>query len=352
MIRWSLLAALTVPACTSTAEDTTPAGTDADTDADGDVDSDADGDADSDTDTDTDADTDSDIETDTTIWGSRMVRISAGTFTMGGGAGDPDGDYEDHQVTLTHDFWIGETEVTRGQWESYSANAGWVYESMAGYPCTTSTTVSDCPADTVSWYDVAKYANALSAAEGMASCYLADGTDLAPTYLTDPHACPGYRLPTEAEWEYAARAGEDTTYAGSNTSTDVAWTSENAYSAGMYGHEVATLAPNAWGLYDMSGNVWEWTNDWYDAEHGGYTDGTSDTDPAGPVTGSGEGYEGSARVRRGGDWAYDAATAPLSRRSYSTADYDSSTSLSNGRVAGPPRATSTSTARASPVNSG
>ena len=177
-----------------------------------------------------------------------MVRIPAGTFTMGGGAGD-------HQVTLTHDFWIGATEVTRGQWESYSANAGWEYSSMPDYPCTTSTTASDCPADTVSWYDVAKYANALSATEGLTLCHLADGTDLASAYLANPYACPGYRLPTEAEWEYAARAGEDTTYSGSNASTDVAWTYENAYGVGTYAHEAATLAPNAWGLYDMSGNV-------------------------------------------------------------------------------------------------
>ena len=302
------LATFTLTACTpKTTDDTSNLG-DADTDADSDTDSDAD--SDSDTDTDTDADTDA----DTTAWGGRMVRIPAGTFTMGGGAGDPSDSYEDHQVTLTHDFWIGATEVTRGQWESYSANAGWEYTSMPDYPCTTSTTASDCPADSVSWYDVVRYANALSTTEGLTPCYLADGTDLAATYLADPYACPGYRLPTEAEWEYAARAGEDTTYSGSNTSTDVAWTYENAYSAGTYAHEAATLAPNAWGLYDMSGNVWEWTNDWYDSAHGGYADGSSDVDPAGPVTGSGEGYEGSYRVYRGGGWSNGAGSATVSNR--------------------------------------
>ena len=288
-------------------------------DADADTDSDSDADTDADSDTDSDTDTDSDADADTTAWGSRMVHIPAGTFTMGGGAGDPEDDYVDHQVTLTHDFWIGATEITRGQWESDSGNAGWEYTSM--YPCTTSTTASDCPAASVSWYDVAKYANALSTTEGLTPCYLADGTVLAAAWLTDPYSCPGYRLPTEAEWEYAARAGEDTTYSGSNTSTDVAWTTENAYSVGTYAHEVATLAPNAWGLYDMSGNQWEWTNDWYDPAHGGYEDGISDVDPAGPVTGSGEGNEGSDRVYRGGGWGLDADRATVSYRYRADTDY-------------------------------
>ena len=239
----------------------------------------------------------------TTAWGSEMIAIPAGTFTMGGGAADTENSYADHEVTLTHDFWIGETEITRGEWEAWSGGSGWAFTTS--YPCTTSTTEADCPADSICWYDVAMYANALSVAEGLAECYLADGTDLAAAYLTDPYACPGYRLPTEAEWEYAARADGPYRYAGSDTLDDVAWNSYNAYSLGTYSHEVATLAPNAWGLYDMSGNLWELTNDWYDPSHGGFADGSADVDPAGPATGSEEGYEGSGRVFRGGSWGRD-----------------------------------------------
>lgn len=248
-----------------------------------------------------------------TVYGSAMIAIPAGTFTMGSGAGDPDDSYVDHQVTLTHDFWIGATEVTRGQWESYGAHTGWVYNSLPDYPCTTSTTAADCPADSESWYDVAKYANALSTTEGLTPCYLADGTDLSAAYLTDPYSCPGYRLPTEAEWEYGARAGEDTTYSGSNTITDVAWTAENAYEVDTYAHQVAMLAPNSWGLSDMSGNAWEWTGDWLDYTAGGYADGSSEVDPAGPVTDSGF-QDSHTRVYRGGYWGLGAQFATVSSR--------------------------------------
>lgn len=240
--------------------------------------------------------------------GLTMIRLSAGTFSMGGGMGDPDGYYVDHPVTLTRDFYISMTEVTRGQWEARPASAGWVYSSMPSYPCTGSPAA--CPADTLSWYDAASYANWLSDEEGLERCYLPDATDVAVAYASDPSACVGYRLPTEAEWEYAARAGEDTTYSGSNTSGAVAWTNENAYSVGTYAHEVATLSANAWGIYDMSGNVSEWTNDWHELEYGGYSSGASEADPPGPAT-------GEARVHRGGAWGPSASYAQVcARQSY------------------------------------
>ena len=231
-----------------------------------------------------------------TLWGSEMILLPAGTFTMGGGAGDPDGTYTDHEVTLTHDFWMGETEVTQAQYALFTTAADPTPSYFGGY--------ADRPVEMVSWYEVAKYANALSTAEGLTPCYLTDGTELAAAYLTDPYSCPGYRLPTEAEWEYAARAGEDMTYAGSSTIGDVAWYATN--SGGMT-HSACGLTANAWGLCDMSGNVWEWTGDWYSSSYDGYGTGSGTTDPPGPTS-------GSDRVVRGGAWTLGASYATVSGR--------------------------------------
>jgi hypothetical protein len=117
----------------------------------------------------------------------------------------------------------------------------------------------------------------------------------------EPYSCEGYRLPTEAEWEAAARCGEDTLYAGSTVIDDVAWYSSNSDSTT---HTVATKASNTCGLYDMSGNVWEWTQDWYD---GTYYDISPDTDPAGATS-------GASRILRGGSWRNASVTTRVADR--------------------------------------
>ena len=230
----------------------------------------------------------------TTADGGTMIAITAGTFEMGSADYGPV-----HTVTLTHDFWMGQTEVTQAE---YLAGTG---ASPSGF----SSCGSTCPVEQVSWEDAAVYANTLSAAEGLELCYTSDGSDLAASLGSDPYACEGYRLPTEAEWEYAARGGESYVYSGSDTVGDVAWTSENS---GYTTHPVARKAANAFGLYDMSGNVWEWSNDWYED----YASGAA-VDPVGAAS-------GPYRVYRGGSWSgpADFARAAYRYRGYPGRRYD------------------------------
>ena len=221
------------------------------------------------------------------------MKVPASTFLMGctDGQSDCDDDETEHSVTLTHDYFVGVTEVTQGQ-----------FQAVMGYnPASFTDCGADCPVEEVSWYESAAYANAMSDAGGLSQCYTCtgDGSSVECDVAGNPYDCTGYRLLTEAEWEGAARCGTDLLYAGSDDIFDVGWISDNS---GDTTHTVAGLAPNACGLYDMSGNVWEWTQDWYDD----YGSGAA-TDPAGPEW-------GSLRVVRGGDWGSGAGYAAVSGR--------------------------------------
>ncbi len=155
----------------------------------------------------------------------------------------------------------------------------------------------------MSWLDAVAYCNALSVKEGLQPCYQINGATVG---WGDGVKCTGYRLPTEAEWEYAANpaSGSRTVYAGSDTVDGVAWYSTNS---GSMTHAVKTKTANGRGLYDLSGNVYEWVWDWYQSNY----EALPATDPIGPTT-------GANRVIRGGSWSSLALLARVAQRSYYT----------------------------------
>jgi formylglycine-generating enzyme required for sulfatase activity len=220
-----------------------------------------------------------------TVAGVEFVVVHGGTFDMGCTPGqsycDPD-ESPTRTTTLSHDLYISRAELTQEQLTAVVGHNPSRFVACGGA----------CPVEQVSWHDAAAFANALSITEGLPVCYSCSGsgTALTCTSVTDPDGCGGYRLPTEAEWEGAARCGEDLLYAGADAVDEVAWSTSNA---GSSTQPVAALAANACGLYDMSGNVYEWVNDWYDSA--AYAGGDL-IDPVGPAT-------GVRRVVRGGSWS-------------------------------------------------
>jgi sulfatase modifying factor 1 len=233
------------------------------------------------------------------VLGQQMLWIDPGEFDMGCTYGQANSCESDEKsvthVRLTAGFWLGENEVTQGLYRAVTGNS----------PSSDKTCGDDCPVTDVSWNDAVAFCNALSAREGLRPAYVQRGGD-----WTWDRRADGYRLPTEAEWEYAARAGEDLRYSGSDRVDDVAWYNDNS---GSSIHRVGTKAANAWGLRDMSGNVWEWTGDWYASTlPGGNVD-----NPAGPTA------AGSVRVNRGGSYLYKALRARVSSRGRNDPSYTS-----------------------------
>ena len=227
-----------------------------------------------------------------------MVFVQGGTFTMGctdeQGSDCESNEKPAHQVTLS-DYYIGKYEVTQGFWKKV----------MGNNPSNFKYCGDDCPVENVSWDDCQIFINKLNQLTGKR-----------------------FRLPTEAEWEYAARGGNkanyQTKYAGGNALGEVAWYGDNSdvnYSGGyeykgrkLGTHTVGTKKPNALGIYDMSGNVWEWCNDWY----GDYSSGGV-TNPKGAAT-------GSYRDIRGGSWYYSGYDDRVSDRNYDNPSYSGGSS--------------------------
>ena len=230
----------------------------------------------------------------TTTFGYALAPVPAGTYTIGSPTSESDrsSDETQHSVTLTHGFLIGTTEVTQGQYKALMGTNPVVSQSDCFKVGNAAGPADDEPVYCVSWVEAAQLANAASAKEGLESCYQIAGDTV--TWPGGP-ACTGYRLPTESEWEVAARGGGSGIYAGGNDLGSLGWFGGNS---GGRTHPVGQKSPNGYGLYDMSGNVLEWTWDIY-----------NETYPSGSVTDPTGASDGPDRVLRGGSWTSPAVDA-------------------------------------------
>jgi formylglycine-generating enzyme required for sulfatase activity len=199
---------------------------------------------------------------------SQMIYISGGSFSMGSSDEKPI-----HSVTLSS-FYMSKYEVTQKQWQDIMGTNPSYFKNC-----------DNCPVEQVSWNDIQDFIRKLNTKTGK-----------------------NYRLPTEAEWEYAARGGQNYKYAGSDNLGSVAWYRDNS---GSKTHPVGQKSANGYGLYDMAGNVWEWCSDWYGSD---YYNNSPSSNPKGPNS-------GTYRVLRGGSWDYASGNCRAAHRSYDTPPY-------------------------------
>ncbi len=227
---------------------------------------------------------------ETNSLGMKLTLIPPGEYLMGSAAGETGRDEDEfqHRVRITKAFHFGTTEVTQAQWKSLMGTEPWKGQEYV-------VEGDDVPATYVDWDEAQEFCRRLSAREGAT-----------------------YRLPSEAEWEYACRAGTQTAYFfGDDASrlVDHAWFEDNAETAGeLYAHAVSRKKPNPWGLYDISGNVWEMCRDWYDGKYFAESGTGTAIDPQGPSK------ELTDRSIRGGSWSGDANASRSAYRNFESPD--------------------------------
>ena len=240
--------------------------------------------------------------------GMTLLRLPAGTFRMGSEEGEGvDGERPRHPVTLSHPFLLQSTEVTRGQFQQFiddpecpSAQKPEIWTGANEHVSSD----EHHPVQEVSWFDAVLFCNWLSRRENRSACYQkSDGGDWVLSLDAD-----GYRLPTEAEWEYACRAGTTTKFSCGRSDEQL---KEYAVFSASKAASAGSRLPNGWGLYDMHGNVKEWCLDW----SGRYPSG-SVTDPTGAAS-------GSSRMNRGGSWYHGSGSSRSAIRSGFRPDYRS-----------------------------
>lgn len=222
-----------------------------------------------------------------------FVLVKAGSFIMGSSEGHKD-ERPEHEVKITRDFYMSKYEVTFEEYDRFCEDTGRDKPDDEGWGR------GDRPVIYVSWFDTLAYCNWRSEQEGLEKCYVETNDGYECRFTAN-----GYRLPTEAEWEFAASnrgRKPDYIYAGSDNLKEVAWFFINSRKT----HPVGELKPNKLGLYDMSGNVREFCWDWYAMD---FYEMSPVGDPTGPLS-------GQYRVQRGGSWDYNQDDCRIANRAF------------------------------------